>query len=158
MSENIQCRLMDFRVYLFTIRGHPHKDSDICVVQSTNLTFLKHEELIVHGGGVGGLEHSCWVVDSHWRNILALQRPPTLIFFSLEVFPFCHFCLFKTISLWFSFTSAIPSSFLCLVFLLTLTAGRSKCATQVLHSCILCNEASLLQPQIQNSWFKKRWS
>lgn len=36
MSENIQCRLMDFRVYLFTIRGHPHKDSDICVVQTTN--------------------------------------------------------------------------------------------------------------------------
>lgn len=36
MSGNIQCRLMDFRVYLFTIRGHPHKDSDICVVQSTN--------------------------------------------------------------------------------------------------------------------------
>lgn len=34
MSGNIQC--MDFRVYLFTIRGHPHKDSDICVVQSTN--------------------------------------------------------------------------------------------------------------------------
>lgn len=30
MSENIQCWLMDFRVYLFTIRGHPHKDSDIC--------------------------------------------------------------------------------------------------------------------------------
>lgn len=36
MSGNIQCRLMDFRVYLFTIRGHPHKDSDICVVQTTN--------------------------------------------------------------------------------------------------------------------------
>lgn len=27
MSENIQCRLMDFRVYLFTIRGHPQWDS-----------------------------------------------------------------------------------------------------------------------------------
>lgn len=92
------------------------------------------------------------------KEYFSTAKTSNLIFFSLEVFPFCHFCLFKTISLWFSFTSAIPSSFLCLVFLLTLTAGRSKCATQVLHSCILCNEASLLQPQIQNSWFKKRWS